>query len=279
MIDSKYVIGETKAKRPGVTTELRLHTHPEYEIQLFLQGNTKYVVEEKHYNIEMFDMILIRKNQLHCLYRHVPSVGHRIILGVSPDFFVENNCVEYEAQFLDESTRLNNKIPAHLVKSSGLLDAFMRYKKYSKDYTLPKDTPILQSIIVEILYLISKCSEFSEADDSNETMKQIITYLNDNYTKEISLDELCNQFYISKYYLCRLFRKATGLTVFEYIRKKRLALVNELARNGVSNSQAAMKAGFTNYTAFYRAYKAEFDTSPREGLKLNVKSEGTRYDN
>lgn len=276
---ANFIIGETKTKHPGVTKEIRLHTHPEYEIHLFLQGNTKYIVEEKVYRVEPYDMIIIRKNQLHCLYRHIPSQAHRIILGVAPDFFVENNCVEYEAQFLDESTRLNNKIPAHIVKSSGLLDAFMRLKKYSKDYTVSKNSPIIKIIIVEILYLINKCSEFAEADDSNESIKQVITYLNDNYTKDITLDELCNMFYLSKYYLCRLFRKATGLTVFEYVRKKRLAMVNELTKKGVNKTEAAMKAGFTNYTAFYRAYKTEFDTSPREGLRYSQKNEEEQHEN
>ena len=274
MTEAHYVIGETRAKKMGVTKEFQLHTHPEYEIQLFLQTHNKYIVEEKVYNIEPYDMILIRKNQLHCLYRHVPSYATRIILGVSPEFFVENNCEEYEAQFLDESSRLHNKIPSHIVKNSGLLDAFMRYRKYSKDFTLPRNTPILQSIVVEILYLISQCSGFDKADDTNETVKKVITYLNSNYTKEITLDELCSKFYLSKYYLCRLFRKATGLTVFEYVRKKRLALVNELIKNGKSQSEAAMQAGFANYTAFYRAYKTEFTISPRDGLRQISNNKG-----
>lgn len=267
MQETYYAIKEIKAKNMESVKNIRLHTHAEYEIHLFLQVNDKYLVEEKTYNVESMDMILIRKNQMHCMYYNYPFQPARIILTIDPEFFIVNNCQDYEVQFLEESTRLHNKIPAHRVKSSGLWDAFMRYKKYSKDFTLPCDTPVLNSIVIEILYLLNKISEFEEADDYNETIKQIIVYLNENYTKEITLDELCNKFYMSKYYLCRLFKKATGLSVFEYIRKKRLGIVKELTQKGMNKGDAATKAGFTNYTAFYRAYKSEYNSSPREGLR------------
>jgi len=264
--EAKYVIGEMQTKVKIGNKPAKLHTHPEYEIQLFLKGSTRYIVEEKIYNIEACDMIIVRKNQFHAMYRHVPVVCERVILGVPTEFFIENNCQEYENQFLDEAGRLNNKIPAHVVRSSGIFDAFMRYKKYSKDYTLDRNLPVLKAIIIEILYLLSKCSEFAKADESNGTMKEVISYLGTHYMKDITLDGLCNQFYLSKYYLCRGFRKATGLTVFEYVRKKRLAKVAEFTANGMAIGEAAMQAGFRNYTAFYRAYKAEFENSPRKDL-------------
>ncbi len=267
MKETKYVIGEVQTKVKSNNKPAKLHTHPEYEIQLFLKGNTKYIVEEKVYRIEPGDMIVVRKNQFHAMYRDKSIACERVILGVPSEFFEENNCKAYEEQFLDEAGRINNKIPAHVVKSSGIYDAFMRYKKYSKEYTLPKDLPVLKAIIIEILYLLNKCSEFAIADESNGSMKEVISYLSTHYTEDITLDGLCSEFYLSKYYLCRGFRKATGLTVFEYVRKKRLAKVAEFVANGVTIGEAAMQAGFRNYTAFYRAYKTEYQSSPGEDLR------------
>ena len=266
MEEAKYVIGEVQTKVKIGNKPAQIHTHPEYEIQLFLKGNTKYIIEDKVYHVEPYDMIVVRKNQFHAMQRYVPVVCERVILGVATDFFVENNCLEYEKQFVDESGRLNNKIPAHIVKNSGLFDAFMRYKKYSNNYTLHRESPVLKAIIVEILYLLNKCSEFSNADEANGAVQEVISYLGSHYTEDVTLDGLCKQFYLSKSYLCRCFRKATGLTVFEYIRKKRLAGVAELTAKGMPIGEAAMLVGFRNYTAFYRAYKAEFKTSPRLDL-------------
>ena len=77
---------------------------------------------------------------------------------------------------------------------------------------------------------------------------------------------LAEKFYISKYYLCRAFHKATGLTVHDYIRLKRLNLARELKAEGKSISEAAMMAGFTDYSSFYRAYLKEYGVSPRNDL-------------
>ena len=261
-----YVIGESEDKASKVNTHVALHTHEGYEIMLFLEADAKFVVEDRVYPVEPYDMIIIRQNELHCFYRHVPAPYRRVILGVDKLFFQENNCPEYEKIFLNTEKNVDNKIPAKVVKSSGLLDAFMRYQKYSKDYTLSQETPVLKSIIIEILYLMNNCSEFAESDHVKGSMKSVIIYINDHYWKDITLDDLCNRFYLSKPYLCKAFQKSTGLTINGYIRKKRLGKVKELKAQGMSISDAAVKAGFRNYTAFYRAYKNEYGKSPKKDL-------------
>lgn len=244
----------------------KLHNHDEYEILLFLEGDAKYVVEDKSYTLEPWDIIVIRKHELHRIYHNSSSPYRRVILMVNPAFFIKNACLDYETQFSKASINTGHKIPADLVRSSGLLDAFLRYKKYSENYTLPFGTPILNSIIIEILYLINEITTFSNADFSNSPIKSVILYINNHYTEDIPLDMLQEKFFISKYYLCRAFHKATGLTVQEYIRRKRLTKVRELRQDGLSISDAAAQAGFHDYSSFYRAYQKEYGTSPRADL-------------
>ena len=126
--------------------------------------------------------------------------------------------------------------------------------------------PILKSTIVEILYLINKITLFSDADITKNPVKSIILYINNHYTEDISLDFLENKFFISKHYLCRAFRKATGLTIHEYIRRKRLTKVRELCESGLNISTASNQAGFSDYSSFYRAYQKEYGTSPSSDL-------------
>ena len=96
---------------------------------------------------------------------------------------------------------------------------------------------------------------------------QIISnMLNNHYTEDITLDLLHEKFFISKYHLCRAFHKATGLTIHEYIRRKRVTKVRELCAEGMSIGDAAAQAGFNDYSSFYRAYQKEYGTSPREDL-------------
>ena len=113
------------------------------------------------------------------------------------------------------------------------------------------------------MYLINRISCFSSSDCSTNPIKSVILYLNNNYDTSVTLDSLQKRFFISKYYLCREFRKATGLTVHEYIRRKRLTRVRELRSQGLRINDAALEAGFNDYSSFYRAFQKEYGMPPR----------------
>lgn len=261
-----YWISESHTAAPD-NANFRLHNHSDYEILLFLEGDAGYVVEDKIYTLEPGNLIIIRKHELHHICHNSPAPYGRVVLMVSPDFFLQNACADYEMQFLEVSPGTGHKISADRVRTSGLYDAFMRYKRYSGDYRLPPEAPILRSIIVEILYLINQVSEFSASDISMGPIRSVILHLNNHYTGNITLDYLQERFFISKYYLCREFRKATGLTVHEYIRRKRLTKVRELCAGGMSIGDAALKAGFQDYSSFYRAFRREYGVPPRRELQ------------
>ena len=182
---------------------------------------------------------------------------------IKPDFFANHNCLDYEAPFLNAKMGIANRIKSDYVRSRGLYDAFMRLKKYSRDYTL-QDEPVIDALVMVILYLISQVGQFSSSDRHDSHVEQVISYINNHYAEEIDLEILASTFFISPNYLCRIFRKSTGLTVHDYIRRKRLSKVRELRGNGKSISEAAMLSGFSDYSSFYRTYKKLMGCSPKE---------------
>ena len=262
---SCYAISESFTAAP-TNTHFQLHNHNDYEILLFLEGDAKYVVEDKTYTLAPGDLIIIRKHELHRIYHNSPTPYRRVVLMVSPDFFRKNACTDYEAQFSSAPLGTGHKIAADIVRSSGLYDAFIRYKKYSEGYQLPYSSPILTAVIMEILYLINQVNHFSSSDYSTNPIKSVIVYLNNNYDADVTLDSLQEKFFISKYYLCREFRRITGLTIHEYIRRKRLTKVRELCSQGLLISNAALEAGFHDYSSFYRAFQKEYGVPPRKDL-------------
>lgn len=231
-----------------------LHCHNEYEIYMFLEGDSMYMVEEKSYSLEPGDVIIVRKHEMHRVY-HYSSVDYkRFLLMVSPGFFKTNQCLGYETSFLEENFNTGNKISAETAKKSGLYDALFRLKRYSEDFTRPDD-PIVTSTMIEILYLINNIFVFENPEKTNSLIKNVLHYINNHYTSEITLDSLCQQFFVSKYHLCRIFKESTGFTIQAYIRQKRLLKVRELQNEGMSLTEASLRAGFHTYSTFYRAYK------------------------
>lgn len=243
----------------------RLHSHENYEIYLFLEGDTKYIVEEKTYTLKPYDIIVIRKNEMHRVFHNGISRYKRFVINVSPEFFEIHNCKEYEKQFLTVGD--GNKIEADTVLSSGIYDAFMRLKKYSKNCK-ETSSPISISIITEILYLLSDTKSYTVGDSKSTAVSSVMEYLNANFREDIKLEELEKMFFISKYHLCHAFKKATGLTVHGYITRKRINYVKELVKSGDKLGQAYSRAGFNSYSSFYRAYMNEYGAPPKLGLNL-----------
>lgn len=239
-----------------------LHSHDHYEIYMFYEGEANFIIEEKSYPLEPYDMFIIRKNEFHQVLHHSPVAYHRIYMWIDSAFFEENKCQVYEKPFLSTPDNTGNRIPGSIVRSSGLYDAISRYKKYSDDYR-NKDLPVLRSILVEILHLLNQVQIQTTTNYSNKAIQPIITYLNNHYTENITLDMLQDKFFISKYHLCRIFREATGLSIFEYVRKKKLALARDFKNSGMNLIDVANKSGFSDYSSFYRAYQKEFGCSPK----------------
>ncbi len=260
MFNNFYWVG--KKKVPNVTNEkFFLHSHDFYEIMLFLQGDSSYIIEGNTYKLNPYDLIVQRKNEMHRVYHNSSATYERVLLSVEPGFFEKYNCKELEEEFLKQTHGSMNRIDAELCVSSGLYDAFLRLQKYSHNF---KDTysPVVSATIIEILYLINNAKLFSMGDIPDSQLKAIIAYINSNYSQEISLDELAEQFYISKHHLCRIFKVGTGMTVNNYITNKRLMRVKELKAEGHNMGDAAMLAGFGNYSSFYRAYQKNYGYSP-----------------
>lgn len=243
----------------------QLHVHDGYEIYLFLEGDSKFVIEENTYDLEPGDIIIIRKNQLHRVYHCSNKQYNRIVINLSPEFF-EGECARYEEQFTNPEKYPGNKIDAKTVRTSGIYDAIMRIKKYSDNFK-NKDSLIVKCIIIELLHLMDNTKLFSESAVKNTQLMQIIEYINKNYTTDISLSDIEKKFFISKYHLCHIFPGATGLTVYQYITKKRLAYARELIKTGMTISDSAEKAGFNNYSSFYRAYTSEYNATPQADKK------------
>ena len=66
----------------------------------------------------------------------------------------------------------------------------------------------------------------------------ILDYIRDNLAEPLTLDQIAGQFYISKHYLCRVFKAATGFSVMEYIIYSRVLKARKLLQDGCSVQEA-----------------------------------------
>jgi AraC-like DNA-binding protein len=73
---------------------------------------------------------------------------------------------------------------------------------------------------------------------------------------------LAKRFFVSKYYLCRAFKRHNGISVHGYVNQKRVMYAKQLIEAGETASGAAYRVGFGDYSAFYRAYVKQLGVAP-----------------
>jgi len=111
--------------------------------------------------------------------------------------------------------------------------------------------------------------------DYQERINKILTYINENIMKEISLDDLAREACFSKFHIHRIFSAYVGETLNSYILRTKLSkAATRLCSDSTKNvTDVAMRAGYDTPAAFTKAFKKYFGMSPRDFVKKDCKAE------
>lgn len=129
---------------------------------------------------------------------------------------------------------------------------------------------ISSSVIVQLLTLIITTPrktklQSSSSDSMDEKLSLVRQYLSKHYTEKINLEQLADTFFISKYYLCREFKKKYGESIVTYLTLKRINNAKELLRFSDKNiSEIATLCGVSDANYFIKQFKASEGITPAE---------------
>ncbi len=120
-----------------------------------------------------------------------------------------------------------------------------------------------------LLYVLMSSESYLRLQQNiPDQIVKIVYYLNQNFTKEVSLDELSDLFSISKYHLCRSFRKYTGFTLVEYVTQLRIERAKELlCTTSLPAAQIGFLVGIHDENYFYRLFRKQTGMSPQKYRK------------
>ena len=234
-----------------------------FSVFVLLDGETDYIVEGKQLNIKKNDLLLVGNNELHRRVLKENIICEYILLTVNLDFFIKNDCTNFADVVFNRVLDANNVIPAQRVKESGMLEVITRLDCYASEE--PVNLTVVCSVVIELLYHLNRLiAKSHKTDYKYESIKSIIEYINGHLTEKMLLTDIAKHFYLTEEYLCRLFKQNTGFTVHQYIAYKRIVLTRELHLKGIPLTSACEKAGFGDYSTFYRTYKKIMGEPPRK---------------
>lgn len=252
-----------------ISTEFKYHYHEFHKITIFISGKAQYYIEGKTYDLLPYDIILVNRNDIHRVIVDSSVPYERIIVYISPGFVEAYKNEEYDLSYCFQRAKEEHsnvlRIPS-LEKST----LFKITNRLERSFD---DTEYASSLYRQILFLefmiqlnrsaIKERIEFLNTELYNEKVMNILQYINEHLTEHLTIDSLASHFFISKYYMMRLFKSETGYTIGNYITYRRLLLARELITSGTPVTEACFSVGFHDYSTFSRAYKSEFKEPPR----------------
>lgn len=235
------------------------HCHENYEILYVADGAGKCVVEGREFAIHPRSVMIVRPLAYHTLKLSDDRNYERYVLQFSPASLIGDT-----AKLLDGMFAEGGGPDSSFVIKSISVDAAAAFDRFDAAQSLPEPQRLayLRMLISQIVIMLSVATSEPMICEREELGARVIAYLNGNIENNLSLDKLAKHFFVSKYYLCRAFKKHNGISVHGYINQKRIMYAKQLIESGETASVAAYKVGFGDYSAFYRAYMKIIGRSP-----------------
>ncbi|WP_125000160.1 AraC family transcriptional regulator [Clostridium tagluense] len=257
--------------------EFEIHYHDFNKIIIFVSGEVTYIIEGKSYKLKPWDILLVGRNDLHLpiISPTVPYV--RMILWLNPLFLEghnKNNCDLLSCFQLASERKLNlirlcNKNINSLKQNLADLEEEVQDMAFGS--TILKNALFLQFMVkINRLFLGMDINKNIDDIKYDPRIEDILSFLNSNLDKHLSIGMLSKVFYLNKYYLMHLFKEETGYTIYNYIQKKRIIKASDLIKSGMQTGEVCGQCGFGDYSSFVRAFKKEFGLSPKQYYKSNI---------
>ena len=248
--------------------ERDFHFHEFDKVVVLLSGHVDYTVEDITYALKPWDVLLVKHHTIHKALIDKTEPYDRVIIYLDGKYF---DRIMPNAGLMDCFEKADKdgrqRITPDDEQQERLAAALEDYEAAMRDEELGAEA-IRDTQMVKLLVLINRIyASGSTAPDRAEATRDpkiaaVLSYINENLGRELSVDELAEQAYLSRYHFMRLFKAQTGSTVHAYVRQKRLLYAARLIREGESAARAAAESGFSNYSAFHRAFRECFGISP-----------------
>lgn len=242
--------------------DFKVHWHDSIELLYFTEGTADVKCDDKTVQAKAGDLVIVNTNEMHtvtltsdrCLY-------HCFI--ISQDLFDNKDLNIYTSTF-------NNLISQDFVLSD-LFDSAI------KEFSLKKERSNLavKGFLFGIFSHLLRYCQINESYMSRQRkkilgiVKDSLQYMENNFHRNISLDDICQKEGLSKYYFCRIFKETIGRSPIEYLNSLRINNAAELLKSGKYNvSEAAEMCGFNNINYFSKVFKKYKNALPSSMKKL-----------
>ena len=238
-------------------------------IQTWSNGG-HFLINDRVYPIESGAVYLINAVDTHCSNPNDYNSYNRSKIIVDLGYF--NNLIDtiglkdlFEKEISNDKNcffkfSLNEKLPYSIdALFKEAVEAFKDKNELSE--------AIISSVVIRILILLftNQNDQQLSKDKNDRILNLVMLYINQHISEaeNISLDSICKETHISKYYLCHLFKRTTGLSVMQYTNNLRITQAKKILINtNMKIQDIALSLGYSSSTFFCKSFKNSVGCSP-----------------
>lgn len=251
----------------------RLHFHNYVELMLPLVSPGNIFVNDQIYPLRRGTLYLIGENTLH---RTITTGFHaRYVLHIGRRALTELSTPQTDFTRLAQNSFL--RAPLNSEQMTHLVELFQALERNKDDGSFGSDIRQITALL-DLLLWVAPALHASSAGDAVQNkdftrVSPILDYIRAHLSEPLTLDQIAGEFFISKHYLCRIFKSATGFSVMEYIIYSRVLMARQLLQQGISVQQAGEMSGFSDNSHFIRTFGHLTGTSPGRYAKEYQRSD------
>ena len=247
-----------------------LHTHDYYEFYFFLEGNVQMQIGNDFYPVRFGDIMLIPPHLPHRTIIDTQVAPYRRfvfwisqeycnhLLQSSPDYAYIMQYVGTAKKYVFHTDLISfNSVQSKILR---LLEE-MRSQKFGKDAQI---SICVNDLILHLNRLAHEQNTPGKKNYDRVLYRQLMEYIEEHVEEDLSLEKIASEFFVSKYHIAHVFKDNTGLSIHQFITKKRLDLCRDAIQSKMSITEAYQMFGFGDYSSFYRAFKKEYGISPKD---------------
>ena len=238
----------------SVRLQCDAHLHVNIELVLLLEGRTRAFADTEQVTLESGDVFLAFPNQIHRFESEGPE--NYYIFIINPDYIPEISAVFRGKQPVSARIAGAAKNPAVLALAERLeqignhADAWRELER--------------RGYLLALFSLLLPHMELTDATSSDsQTLRTVVSYCTQNFTRELSLGLLEQELHLSRYYISHLFSDKLRISFNDYVNSLRVSFAcRQLRGSECSVTEIATLAGFGTLRTFNRVFARHMGQAP-----------------
>ncbi len=252
--------------------EMTAHWHNDMEFMRVLKGQLLVRLDEKKFVANKGDVVLVNPETVHSAIPKKGCIYQCIVMKWDIMTVNEPKC----RFFIDSIQSREILVKEHIEKGSSeaaesvnaLFDALKGDTKGYKFSVISELYKTLAVIIDQNMYVSISKADIVHSGNIN-TLKNVLSYMRENFDKQLSLNDIAKTAQMSPKYFCVFFKSITGKTPFEYLISYRIeCAARKLLNTNLNVTEIALSCGFNDLSYFIKTFKAHKGISPAKFRKI-----------